>query len=331
MLYEKSDDESLRCLLCAHHCRITPGKFGICGVRQNKDGRLITLVYGAVKARGIDPIEKKPLYHFLPASASYSIATAGCNFKCGFCQNWQISQDAVNSGFISGAGELMPDEIVSQAQESGCQSISYTYSEPTVFFEYAYDTARLARSAGLYNVFVTNGFMSKGALDMIKPYLDAANVDLKSLREEFYRSNCQGRLQPVLDSIAYMVKLGIWIELTTLVIPGENDSPEELNAIAEFIAGIDKNIPWHISRFHPDYHFIDRPATPLPRLQEAKQIGASQGLRFVYLGNVSGASDTLCYNCKGLLVKREYFSTQVLNIRDAKCSFCGAAIAGFWN
>lgn len=331
MLYEKLENKAVRCLLCAHQCKIASSKYGFCGVRQNRDGKLYTLVYAEVIASHVDPIEKKPLYHFLPGSASYSVATIGCNFKCGFCQNWQISQISKRNGGIFDANTLPPEDAVRQAKKNECLSISYTYTEPTIFFEYAYDTAKLAREAGLYNVFVTNGYMSKEALDEIKPYLNAANVDLKSFSDEFYKNNCKARLRPVLDSIAYMHKIGIWVEVTTLIIPGENDSEEELNAISGFIADLDKNIPWHISRFHPDYQFADRSPTSMQILKKAKQIGESHGLRYVYMGNVPGDSDTYCYNCKELLIKRSYFYVERCNIARGGCPSCGAEIAGVWN
>jgi pyruvate formate lyase activating enzyme len=328
LLYERLADEKVHCFLCAHQCRIVDTRFGLCGVRKNEGGRLYSYVYGEIIAAHVDPIEKKPLYHFLPGSRAYSIATIGCNFRCGFCQNWQISQASTREG-DSNTYELKPEEVVREAKKNGCQSISYTYTEPTIFFEYAYDTARLARKEGLYNNFVTNGYMNKEALSMIKPYLDAANVDLKSFRDDFYTKNCKARLQPVLDSIKRMKKMGIWLEVTTLLIPDENDSDEELTEIAHFIADIDKDIPWHISRFHPDYKFTDHPASPVERLTAAQEIGKSQGLRYVYLGNVEG-SDTYCYNCHALLVKRGYFAAEEINIKDDKCTSCGSKIQGLW-
>ncbi|MFH1678932.1 MAG: AmmeMemoRadiSam system radical SAM enzyme, partial [Candidatus Omnitrophota bacterium] len=210
-------------------------------------------------------------------------------------------------------------------------SISYTYTEPTIFFEYAYDTAKLAKEAGLRNIFVTNGYMSKEALDTISPYLDAANVDLKSFNDDYYKRNCKASLLPVLDSIAYMKELNIWEEITTLIIPGENDSPRELNDIAEFIANIDKDIPWHISRFHPDYQFSNYPSTPIDTLKKAEQIGKGHGLRYVYLGNVLAGADTHCYSCKELLVKRPYFYVEKYNIEKGRCPSCQTAIKGIWS
>ena len=230
-LYEQKGDQTVRCDLCSHRCSIQPGKRGICNVRKNQNGILRTLVYGEVIAANSDPIEKKPLYHFLPGSRSYSVATPGCNFKCSFCQNWQISQIEDN-GVLLGGRPMSPGAIAEDAHASGCSSIAYTYTEPTIFFEYAYDTARCAKELGLANLFVTNGYMTREALDMINPYLDACNVDLKAFTESFYNSFCKARLEPVLDSIRYMKELGLWIEITTLLIPDKNDSDEELDAIA---------------------------------------------------------------------------------------------------
>ena len=330
MLYEKLTDNSVRCNLCAHRCTITEGKFGICGVRQNQNGTLYSLVYGEAIAEHVDPIEKKPLYHFLPGSTSFSVATIGCNFKCGFCQNWQISQVSKKKNEMLSVKELLPELLVEKALRSRCKSISYTYTEPTIFIEYAYDTAKLAKDKGLYNNFVTNGFMTKEALDCIGPYLDAANVDLKSFRDDYYKKVCQGRLQPVLDAITYMKELGVWVEITTLLVPGENDSDSELEAIAQFIASLDKNIPWHISRFHPDYQFTDHSATPLERMKKAFSIGKEAGLRYIYLGNVPDRNDTYCPKCSNLLVKRSYFEARDVSLNNNTCSQCSANIAGVW-
>lgn len=284
MLYEKLPDKEVHCYLCAHRCKISEGQTGICRVRINKDGTLYSLVYGKPVAINIDPIEKKPLYHFHPQSLAYSIATVGCNFQCGFCQNWQISQELEQLDSLSKT--LLPQEVVDAAKATNCLSIAYTYTEPTIFFEYAYDTAKLAKQSGLYNIFVTNGYMSEEALKEIAPYLDAANIDLKSFREQFYLKNCKAHLGPVLDSIKLAKELGIWLEITTLIIPGENDSKAELTEIAEFIAAVSKDIPWHISRFHPDYKFLKYQPTGLEILKQAKTIGEACGLESVYLGNV---------------------------------------------
>lgn len=329
VLYEKQDNQLVRCYLCSHQCRIAPSNFGICGVRQNRGGILYTLVYGEVIAAHVDPIEKKPFYHFLPGSKAYSIATIGCNFKCGFCQNWQISQSSKRDIELKGY-ELKPEDVVEEAKKYGCKSISYTYTEPTIFFEYAYDTARVAKEKGLSNNFVTNGYMSKEALEMIKPYLAAANVDLKGFREEFYTKVCKAHLQPVLDTIKKMRESNIWVEITTLVVPGQNDSEEELNDIAEFIAAVGKEIPWHISRFHPDYQFTQYPPTPISTLKRAQDIGSSHGLRYIYLGNVLEGSDTFCYSCGNSLIKRIYFTVEADKVKDSKCPFCGVTIEGIF-
>lgn len=347
VLYERLQDKLVHCFLCAHHCRIPDKGFGFCGVRQNLDGVLYTYAYGQAMAVHVDPIEKKPLYHFLPGSFSFSLSTIGCNFRCGFCQNWEISQQSfkgqpsaprlrlglpVAAGtFPSGGEELSPEEIVNTAIKNKCKSISYTYTEPTIFFEYALETAKLAKDKGLYNNFVTNGYMTRDALTMIKPYLDAANVDLKFFKDSSYKKICAGTLEPVLNSIRLMHELGIWIEVTTLVVTGENDSDDELSDIAKFIAGVDKNTPWHVSRFHPDYKFTDHQATPEAALKKAQDIGKKCGLNFVYAGNVYGwGNDTYCPSCKRLLIRREIFSVLEYNIKEGKCSFCNTVVPGFF-
>jgi pyruvate formate lyase activating enzyme len=329
LLYEKLDNKMVHCYLCNHHCQIAAGKFGFCGVRQNIGGTLYTHVYGKVISANVDPIEKKPLYHFLPGSTSFSIATIGCNFQCGFCQNWEISQSRVRDGFDSLGSDFAPADIVNVALKNNCQSISYTYTEPTIFFEYALETAELAKEKGLYNNFVTNGYMTEQAIQMIHPFLDAANVDLKYFRDESYRRICSGSLEAVLKSIELMHQLGIWVEITTLVVPGSNDSQEELADIASFIAKLDKNIPWHISRFYPNYKFVEHAPTPEEVLKMAQDLGKKAGLRYVYVGNVYGwGNDTLCHNCQKLLVKREGFSILENNIKEGKCNFCKKTIPG---
>ena len=330
LLYEKLDNKRVRCCLCSHRCCIANQQFGLCGVRQNIEGLLYTHAYGKVIASHVDPIEKKPLYHFLPGSLSFSIATMGCNFRCGFCQNWEISQSNPRDSAQSRDAEDIPaQEIVKSAIKNKCKSISYTYTEPTIFFEYALDVARLAKEKGLYNNFVTNGFMGPEAIEMIRPYLDAANIDLKFFSESAYKQICNGALQPVLNSIRLMRKLNIWVEITTLVVPGENDSPEELSGIAEFISGVDVNIPWHISRFHPDYRFLKYADTPESTLKKAQDLGYKNGLKYIYIGNTYGfGNDTYCHACKKLLVKRKIFDILEYNIKEGKCFYCGVAIPG---
>ncbi|MDP6685935.1 MAG: AmmeMemoRadiSam system radical SAM enzyme [Candidatus Omnitrophota bacterium] len=329
MFYEKLDKDLVRCNLCSHHCKIPSGEFGVCGVRKNQGGALNTHVYGEVIASHVDPIEKKPLYHFFPGSASYSIATVGCNFKCGFCQNWQISQASKRESDLAGTS-ISPEEIVNEAEKNKCKSISYTYTEPTIFFEYAYDTAKLAKQKGLLNIFVTNGFMTKQALETIRPYLDACNVDLKSFRGDFYKKICQARLEPVLDSIKTMKGLGIWVEVTTLLVPGENDSDKELKDIAEFIAGVGLEVPWHISRFHPDYKYMDSISTPVESLERASEIGKKAGLRYIYLGNVIEGNNTYCHNCGELLIKRVGFDITSYKVKENKCPKCNTVIDGIF-
>jgi len=329
LLYEKLEDKSAHCYLCAHHCRIAQGSFGFCGVRQNIEGILYTYIYARQVAMHVDPIEKKPLYHFLPGSLSFSIATLGCNFRCGFCQNWEISQKSF-VGVVKPEGEeTLPREIIEAAIENKCQSISYTYTEPTIFFEYALETAKLASAKKLRNIFVTNGYMTSEMLVMAKEYLDAANVDLKFFKDSSYKKICSGTLQPVLDSIRLMKKIGIWVEITTLVITGENDSADELRGIAEFIASVDKDMPWHISCFHPDYKFIDHQVTPEETLKNAQEIGYNAGLKYIYIGNVYGwGNDTYCHNCKKPLIKREGFGILGYNIKEGRCPFCNINIPG---
>ena len=329
MLYSSLADKKVSCFLCCHKCQIADSKFGICGVRQNREGKLYTHVFGEVIAAHVDPIEKKPLYHFLPGTTSFSIATIGCNFRCPFCQNWQISQASRRNGEGMPGQKLLPEDVVAGAKRYGCKSVSYTYTEPTIFFEYAYETAKLVSSAGLGNNFVTNGYMTTEALEAINPYLDACNVDLKSFREEFYRDKCQSHLQPVLDSIRLMKKLDIWVEVTTLVVPGVNDGEEELRDIARFIVDTDPDIPWHISRFHPDYEYRDSRATPTETLRLAYSIGKEEGLRYVYVGNVLGvAEDTLCPSCGKILIRRGGFSISDYKVKDSACSFCSNPVAG---
>ena len=327
-LYKKLNDSKLRCDLCSHRCVIESDSRGKCGVRKNKDGVLFTLVYDKIIAENVDPIEKKPLFHFLPGTLSLSIATPGCNFKCFFCQNWQISQMPCDYGRIDGR-EVRPEVLVSDAIKYDCKSISFTYTEPTVYFELAYDTAKLAHEKGLKNVFVTNGFMTKGCLEMIQPYLDAANVDLKSFSDEFYKEKVGGRLKPILENIKLMHEMGIWVEVTTLLIPGLNDSEEELAKIADFLEGISNSLPWHISAYFPQYK-SDIPATNMKDIIKAIDIGKKAGLKYVYGGNIPGSSyeNTCCSNCGDLVIKRVGFSVLDKKIKDNSCLKCGSKIDG---
>jgi pyruvate formate lyase activating enzyme len=354
MFYEPLTEGRVLCTLCALYCKIAPGRRGACGVRVNVDETLYTLVYDKVVARHIDPIEKKPLFHFHPGSDSYSIATVGCNFRCLHCQNYQISQQPkVKTPPVRESGgdtpeilclslrdlearipgeHVTPEGIVRAAQRSGCRSIAYTYTEPTIFFELAYDTARLAAAAGIANVFVTNGYIAGEALAAIAPYLDAANIDLKSYNDSTHKRMTGARLQPVLESIRAYKRLGIWIEVTTLIIPGHNDSDAELRQIAEFICSVGADVPWHVTQFYPAYRLLDRNRTPPATLRRAQQIGFEAGLHYVYEGNVpgEGGENSYCHACHALLVRRYNCSLLENCIHDQCCPACAAVIPGVW-
>jgi pyruvate formate lyase activating enzyme len=325
-LWKPAAESYVDCFLCGHRCHIGPGQRGVCRVRENQGGTLATLVYGRVIARHVDPIEKKPLFHFLPGSRAYSIATVGCNFQCGFCQNWQISQwPRASAGGMPGEA-VAPEEVVADARRYQCASISYTYTEPTIFFEYARDVALLARQAGLKNNFVTNGFMTPEALQEMRGWLDAANVDLKAWQDAFYRKVCKARIGPVKDSIRRMHEMGVWVEVTTLLVPGQNDDPADMKGIAEFLASISPDMPWHVSRYHPDFEMSEPPATPIETLELAVRIGRETGLRYVYGGNVGQMEDTVCPSCGTAVIARLGFSIVGRNLRGAACGKCGTAI-----
>jgi pyruvate formate lyase activating enzyme len=333
VLWEPSgQDKKVCCKLCNWRCVIDEGKLGRCEVRKNIDGVLYALTYDKVCSANPDPIEKKPLFHFQPGSRSFSVATMGCNFRCEFCQNWQISQAALEEGRIDGE-PISPEHIVEAAVRGGCRSMAYTYTEPTVFMELCNDCGRLAKSRGLANVFVSNGFMTTEAIDFANDWLDGINVDLKAFTEDFYKRLCKARLQPVLDTISYIAKqTNIWLEVTTLLVPGQNDSDDELKELAGFIvknAGAD--VPWHISRFHPQYKYLDSVPTHIDSLQRAFEIGKSAGLHYVYLGNVPGskAESTFCYQCGRMLIERIGYRIATNSIKDSKCPDCGTEIAGF--
>ncbi|MEA3368937.1 MAG: AmmeMemoRadiSam system radical SAM enzyme [Candidatus Ratteibacteria bacterium] len=330
--YQSLDNEKVRCALCRHRCLILPGKRGICGVRENRGGKLYSLVYGQLIAQHIDPIEKKPLFHFLPGSLAYSIAAAGCNFRCLHCQNYDISQYPRFHQSIIGE-KTTPREVVEKAGAARCQSISYTYTEPTIFMEFAGETAKLAKSFGLRNNFVTNGYMTPEAMEYMKGYLDAANVDLKSFRDEFYKKICGARLQPVLETLKFMKKINIWLEVTTLIIPGLNDSEEELKDIAQFITKeLGPEVPWHVTQFYPTYEMSHLPRTPVETLRKAREIGKNTGLHYVYCGNVPGdeGENTFCYNCGRLLIRRLSFQIAENRMIRGYCPDCGTAQEGIW-
>jgi len=329
LLYEKLDDSRVKCLLCAHRCKINPGRRGLCGVRENKNGILYSLVFGTLIAEHVDPIEKKPFFHVYPASRSYSIATVGCNFSCDFCQNHEISQMPRSTLMITGE-DTPPAVIVERAINSACKTIAYTYTEPTVYLETAVETAKIACREGLKNLFVTNGFMTAEAVETIAPYVVAANVDLKSFQDEFYKKQCGAKLQPVLDSLRKMKEVGIWLEITTLLIPGFNDSPEELMDIATFIGSLGSETPWHISRFYPQFKMRNVSATPVSSLHRACHIGKEAGLKYVYSGNVPGdeGENTYCSNCNELLISRYGYKIIDDNLSGRFCSHCGKELEG---
>ncbi len=331
MLYSPLEEGKVKCFLCNHRCIISPSKRGICGVRENRNGRLYTLVFGRAISLNVDPIEKKPIFHLFPGSTSFSIATVGCNFRCLQCQNHEISQMPVDYGRIEGSN-VPPSKIVSLAEDYGCRSISYTYTEPTIYFEYAYETSILAKQKGIKNIFVTNGYMTEEALKKIQPYLDAANVDLKSFREDFYKKVCGARLKPVLDNLKMMREMGIWVEITTLVIPTLNDSEKEFEEIAQFILSLGPEVPWHISAFYPTYKMLNLPRTPASLLHKARDIGIQAGLRYVYCGNIPGeeGEDTFCPQCGRRVIQRVGFRVVKNDIVSGACGHCHAKVDGLW-
>ena len=330
-LYDKLEKGNVRCVLCGHRCLIKPGKHGLCHVRENREGILYTNVFGKLIAGNVDPIEKKPLFHVHPGSLSYSIATVGCNFRCRFCQNADIAQMPVEQGGRVAGKPITPEEVVRAAVASNCKTIAYTYTEPTVYYEFAYETAKLARERGILNVFVTNGYMTAEALEMIDPFLNAANVDLKSFDDQFYKDYCGAKLEPVKETLKRMKSKGVFVEVTTLIIPGLNDEKEELASLASFLAeDLGPDTPWHISRFHPTYKVIDRPSTPVETLRQAREIGLQAGLKYVYTGNVPGeaAESTFCHQCGRLLIERWGFSIRSYGIEGGKCPACKEEITG---
>jgi pyruvate formate lyase activating enzyme len=330
-LYEKMEHERVRCFLCSHKCLIKEGAKGICGVRENRGGMLVSLVYGKVIAQHVDPIEKKPLFHFLPGSRSYSIATVGCNFKCRFCQNADISQMPNDQDQVWGK-DITPPEIVEEVVSSRSATIAFTYTEPTIYYELALDTARLAVTKGIKNIFVSNGYMTEECLKDIFPDLHGANIDLKSFEDKFYREQCGAKLGPVLKTLETMKKMGVWLEVTTLLIPGLNDSPKELKGLAKFLADLDPDIPWHISRFRPTYHLTNVSPTPPESIHRAKDIGYEEGLKYVYSGNIPGdkGEKTYCHECGELLIDRFGFSVRKNRLVSGRCPDCQADIPGVW-
>jgi pyruvate formate lyase activating enzyme len=331
MLWEKCPGDKARCFLCAHNCLISEGDYGVCGVRQYRDGVLVTYSFGQVVANHLDTVEKKPLYHFLPGTYTYSIAAMGCNFTCSYCQNWRISTLSDSNG-DTGGYEMKPEEIVREAVKTGAKSVSYTYTEPTVFYEYARETSIKAREKGLRNIFVSNGYMTSKAIGDMATFLDAANIDLKFFNDETYRRICGASLEPVLAAITGMKEAGIWVEVTTLVVPGLNDSETELRKIADFLCRLDPTIPWHVSAFHPDHKLKGVPATSSAELDRAENIGKEQGLRYVYKGNTIASNKTVCSGCGKVLLSRDVSGVKIFDVdlSSGRCSACGAVVHGVW-
>ena len=330
--FHQGKESTVICDLCSHNCHIKDKKRGICGVRENNGGTLYSMVYGKLISENSDPIEKKPMFHLLPATRSFSISTVGCNFQCLHCQNYQISQYPRMHDWEIPGQLRAPEDVVEGALRSGCRSISYTYVEPTIFYEFAYDCAVLAREKNLKNVFVSNGYMSAEVTRHLAPVLDGINIDVKAFTEKFYKEVCKARLQPVLDNVRLMHELGVWVEVTTLIIPGWNDSEDELRAIARFIKEIDPAIPWHVTAFYPTFRMTDRDPTPVSSLRMARKIGIEEGLRFVYEGNVpgEGGENTYCPSCQEDLISRFGFSIRKNNLSHGCCSKCGEVIEGVW-
>ena len=331
LLYEKLKDQVVKCYLCAHYCTIREGKRGVCKVRENRGGILYSRVYHKLISQAVDPVEKKPLYHFLPGSRAYSIATVGCNFRCRWCQNWRISQYPRLEEEIPGSA-VDPDEIVQGAINARCQSIAYTYTEPTVYFEYMLETMRIAKEKGLRNLIISNGFFSPQALRIMIPYLDGANIDMKTMDEGIARKMIKGGVAPILDNLKELMAAGIWTEVTTLIVPGVNDREDQLAALAGFIAEeLGADIPWHISRFYPHYKMSDVAPTSEAALQLAYQIGKDLGIRFIYFGNIGAGTDTICPVCGEELIKRRGYSVAFKGMDTGKCSNCGEVIQGVWS
>lgn len=325
MQWYKDDGNKVRCLLCTHHCSLHSGAVGICGVNKNIGGKLECLVYGHLAALHIDPIEKKPLYHMLPGSKTFSLGTVGCNFRCPFCQNWQISQthDIDSKQFAS------PKQIVESACMQDCQSISFTYNEPTIFYPYVKDIAVLAKKRGLKTVFVTNGCMSDAVVNDMKGVIDAFNIDIKSFDNHYYRSYLKGSLPQVLKNAQTLKENGHWVEITTLIIPGHNDSNQSVKDIATFIAkNLGVQTPWHLSAFYPHYKELDTAITDLKQLEDAKKIAHDQGLKHVYIGNVGKKATTLCSSCGKKLIVRNGFEVEKTSLKGAQCKKCKTVLTG---
>lgn len=331
MFSKPSADGRIICNLCPHSCILKEGQTGICSVRKNLGGKLFSINSDKVAAIHSDPIEKKPLYHFLPGSESLSIAAMGCNFKCRFCQNHSISM-VENISDIAGE-KVKPEEIIDAAKRAGASSISYTYTEPTIYYELMYETAKMAKEAGLRNVMVSNGFISREPLEKIIPFMDGANIDLKSFSDDFYSSYCGGKIAPVLDTIRILNRSGCWLELTTLLIPELNSSAKEVDEIISFIADTNPEIPWHVSRFFPHFKEGDRSATDTDLIEDVLEKAEDRKIKYVYGGNFDSGKwgNTRCSECGEILINRRGYFIEVENLSGGKCTNCDAEIAGVWN
>ena len=331
--WEPKQKNIVQCQLCPHYCTLIPNQIGKCGVRINHNGTLFSNVLDKCISTHVDPIEKKPLYHFHPGSKAYSLATMGCNFSCDWCQNWQISQLPSINGIVFGES-ISAKTHIHQALKSKCDSIAYTYTEPTVFYEYALNIMKHAQEAHLHNIFVTNGFIAPNALKDLLPHLSAANIDLKAFSNTTYQKHINGRLEPVLEAMRIMKKAGVWIEITTLLIPTINDSNEEILAMAKFIHDeLGADTPWHLSRFLPQHRLKHLHPTSLGALKRAKQIAKNIGIQHVYIGNVaSEPTHTYCVNCNKILVQRTGYATYLPTpIKNNNCPHCGESIQGHWS
>ncbi|MEJ5361770.1 MAG: AmmeMemoRadiSam system radical SAM enzyme [Spirochaetota bacterium] len=328
--WEKIDKQTVQCNLCPNQCMLTSGTRGLCKARQCINGTLYSLVYGRIAAYHIDPIEKKPLYHFLPGNDALSVATAGCNFSCKFCQNWQLSQshpEELDSHYIT------PDQLVKQAKENKTPVIAFTYNEPSIQYEYIYDTVQIAKKYNIACVIISNGYLNKQASEMLYPLLNAIKIDFKAYSQKFYSEICGGNLSPVLANIELAKKKNVWLELVNLVIPTLNDNPDDIRSMARFIkTHCGSTTPLHFTRFYPIYKLKNIPPTPVSTLERCRDIALAEGLKFVYIGNVPGhsANNTICYNCGKPVIERSGFYTTTNKLKSGKCPYCNTAIPGIW-
>ena len=331
MFWEKLPENQVKCGLCPRECQVSDVERGYCGVRENQGGQYQTLVYGALCSANVDPIEKKPLFHYLPGTTAFSIATAGCNIECQFCQNWQISQfrpEQVPSTPVT------PERLVAACKARSSPTIAYTYSEPVIFYEYMHDTAALARRHGVGSVMISNGYIQEKPLRQLCQHLTAVKIDFKAFTEKFYRETCAGELKPVLDTLKLLKQIGIWFEMVILVIPTLNDSPDEIRRMSEWVVEhLGPDVPMHFTRFHPTYRITNLPATPVSTLEQSRQIALEAGVHYVYAGNVQmhPGENTYCHGCKAELIRRVGFRIAYNRIKDGHCPKCGTAIPGVWS